>query len=117
MVRFVKKGDVVYVYEGVSYKGIISSQLVPTTYPEITDDDVTTNENQLLQNASFETIGSLVGGGSNYNFGSPWITNVTVPASGGIRIGTNANTVNGSYACIWRGSGNSNYFNSAINRN
>ncbi|MFT3740730.1 MAG: InlB B-repeat-containing protein [Breznakibacter sp.] len=107
-IRFVKKGSTVYVYEGSSYKNTITSQSA-ITYPEITDATATTSSDQLLQNASFETTGTLVGG-TNYNFGTPWVTNFTVSASGGIRIGTNGSAVNGSYVCVWRGSGNSNYF-------
>jgi hypothetical protein len=108
-VRFVKKGSKVYVYEGITYKGVVASQPCVITYPEITDATATTSTDQLLQNASFETTGTLVGG-SNYNFGTPWVTNVTVAASGGIRITTSASAVNGTYVCVWRGSGNSNYF-------
>ena len=110
IVRFVKKGGVVHVYEGSSYKGTVTKTVAETTFPTITDAEVTSNTAQLLQNASFETNGGLVGG-SNYKFGDPWLTNVTVAASGGIRIteGTTGN-VNGTFECVWRGSGNDNYF-------
>ena len=108
-VRFVKKGTTVYVYEGTVYKGTIIKTLSDTMYPIITDADAATNSFQLLQNASFETNGGLVGG-SNYKFGDPWVTNATVAASGGIRISTHASAVNGTYVCVWRGSGNDTYF-------
>lgn len=110
-VRFVKKGSVVYVYEGSLYKGTIAKTNAMTTYPAITDADAATNPAQLLQNASFETTGGLVTGSTtNYKFGTPWLTNVTIGASGGIRIGTSTSAINGTYVCVWRGSGNDNYF-------
>lgn len=108
-VRFAQKNGVVYVYEGTTYMASITPDY-STIFPTIADANVTTDANNLLQNASFETPGSLVGG-SNYNFGSPWVTNVTVASSGGIRIqnGTAGNT-NGTWECVWRGTANSNYF-------
>lgn len=110
LVRFVKKGSVVYIYEGSVYKGTVNKVLAETTFPEITDADAVTNPAQLLQNNSFETPGTLVGG-TNYNFGAPWVTNVTVNSSGGIRISdATTGNVNGTFECVWRGSGNDNYF-------
>lgn len=109
-VRFVKKGGKVYVYEGTAYKAAIASQACEITYPEIADETATTSADQLLVNASFETAGALVGG-TNYNFGAPWVTNVTVAGSGGIRLTeATAGNVNGTWECVWRGSGNGNYF-------
>jgi hypothetical protein len=79
-------------------------------YPTIADATVHSDVNNLLQNSSFETPGSLVGG-TNYNFGTPWVSNAVIAASGGIRIqnGTVGN-VNGTWECLWRGSGNTSYF-------
>ena len=105
-VRFSQKKGVVYVYEGNVYM----TTLTPSLYPVITDANATTNPGNLLQNASFETPGTQVGTGTNFNFGTPWVSNVTVAASGGIRITTGAGTVNGTYICMWRGSANTNYF-------
>lgn len=109
VVRFVQKKGVVYVYEGLTYMTSINPDY-SSIFPAITDANMTTDANVVLQNASFETAGSLVGG-TNYNFGAPWVSNVTVASSGGIRVtnGT-AGNVNGTYECIWRGTGNSNYF-------
>ncbi len=108
-VRFVQKSGVVYVYEGTAYMTSITPSY-SSIFPTIADADVTTDVNNLLQNASFETAGTLVGG-TNYNFGTPWVSNVTIGASGGIRIqnGTTGNT-NGTWELVWRGTANSNYF-------
>ena len=107
-VRFVQKINKIYVYEGSTFMTTITPTYT-ITYPTITDGDAATNVNNLLRNASFETTGTLVGG-TNYNFGTPWVSNVTVAASGGIRITTGTGLVNGSYLCLWRGTANSNYF-------
>ncbi|GAO28924.1 hypothetical protein [Geofilum rubicundum] len=110
-VRIVKKGSAVYVFEGAEFKETISSQ-EHDIYPAITDVDAHDNAAQLLTNASFETTGGLVDGStSNYKFGEPWVTNVEIPTSYGIRIAENTElAVNGSYLLLWRGSGNGNYF-------
>lgn len=108
-VRFAQKNGVVYVYEGTTYMTSITPDY-STIFPTIADANVTTDANNLLQNASFETTGTLVGG-TNYNFGAPWTTNVTITGSGGIRIGNGtAGNTNGTWECVWRGTGNSNYF-------
>ena len=105
-VRFSQKKGIVYVYEGNVYM----TKLTPSYYPTITDADVATNTSNLLRNASFETAGTLVSG-TNYNFGAPWVTNVTVAASGGIRFANStAGNVNGIWECVWRGTANTNYF-------
>jgi Carbohydrate binding domain. len=108
-VRFAQKNGKVFVYEGNVYKATLTP-VWNIQYPTIADATANTDVNNLLQNSSFETPGSLVGG-TNYNFGTPWVSNVTIAASGGIRIqnGTLGN-VNGTWECIWRGSGNTNYF-------
>lgn len=112
IVRFSQKNGIVYVYEGNLYKTFLTvTPPADSNFGTITDANPFTNN--LLQNASFETTGSLVGG-TNYNFGSPWVTNATVASSGGIRIGTNASAVNGTYVCIWRGSGNDTYFSQPV---
>lgn len=109
VVRFSQKNGKVYVYEGNVYMTTLTP-VWSTTYPAIADATADTDANNLLQNASFETTGTLVGG-TNYNFGTPWVTNITVAASGGIRItNATAGNVNGTYECVWRGSGNTNYF-------
>lgn len=113
LVRFAQKNGKVYVYEGNVYKTTLTA-VWNTTYPTIADATADTDPNNLLQNAGFETAGDLVGG-TNYKFGSPWLTNVVVAASGGIRV-TSATTgnVNGTWEVIWRGSGNSNYFSQQL---
>lgn len=111
-VRFVKRSGTVYVYEGTTYKGTITAQNETITYPTIADADIATSTDQMLTNASFETTGGFaVGTSGNELFGTPWVTNVTMTASGGIRVqsGTTGN-VNGTYEVVWRGSGNTNYF-------
>lgn len=110
-VRFSQKNGVIYVYEGSVYKSSITPSYT-IAYPTITDADVATNTNNLLRNASFETAGSIAGTGSNnYNFGTPWLTNITVGTSGGIRFANNTTgNVNGIWEIVWRGSANSNYF-------
>ncbi|MDD4970581.1 MAG: T9SS type A sorting domain-containing protein [Paludibacter sp.] len=108
-VRFSQKKGLVYVYEANVYKTTLTPA-VTITYPAITDADAATNVNNLLQNSSFETPGTLVGG-TNYNFGTPWVTNVIVAASAGIRVSSaTAGNFNGIYECVWRGSANTNYF-------
>jgi len=110
-VRFVKRESSVYVYEGIAYTGKTVKQSLSPTFPTIADADVTTDPANLLQNASFEILGSLVGG-TNYNLGEPWITNYTVAASGGIRVATSTSYTwtNGEYGLFWRGRGNDYYF-------
>jgi len=108
-IRFAQKNGKVFVYEGNVYK----TTLTPVwniQYPTIADATAHSDVNNLLQNSSFETPGSLVGG-TNYNFGTPWVSNAVIAASGGIRIqnGTVGN-VNGAWECLWRGSANTNYF-------
>jgi len=108
-IRFSQKNGKISVYEGNVYKTTLTS-VWNTQYPTIADATVHTDPNNLLQNSSFETKGSLVGG-TNYNFGTPWVTNVTVSASGGIRISdATTGNVNGTVECVWRGSANTNYF-------
>ena len=109
-IRFAQKNGKVFVYEGNVYM----TNLTPVwniQYPTIADATVHSDVNNLLQNSSFETTGSQVGTGTNYNFGTPWVTNAVIGASGGIRIqnGTVGN-VNGTWECLWRGSGNTSYF-------
>jgi hypothetical protein len=112
-VRFSQKNGKVYVYEGNVYKTTLTPAW-STTYPVIADATADTDPNNLLQNSSFETPGSLVGG-TNYNFGTPWVTNATITSSGGIRIQNNTTgNVNGTWECVWRGTANSNYFSQQI---
>lgn len=113
VVRFSQKNGKVYVYEGNVYMTTITP-VWSTTYPVIADATAHTDANNLLQNAGFETSGTLVGG-TNYNFGTPWQTNITVASSGGIRTTqATAGNVNGSWECIWRGTANSNYFSQQL---
>jgi hypothetical protein len=113
VVRFSQKAGKVHVYEGNVYKTTLTP-VWNTTYPVIADATVDSDPNNLLLNSSFETAGTLVGG-TNYNFGAPWVSNVTISGSGGIRVqtGTTGN-VNGTWECVWRGSGNSNYFSQQL---
>ena len=107
-VRFVSYNGTVYVYEGNEYKGTLSQELPEISFPEINDDNILTEGSQLLQNQAFQTPGSLVGG-SNYNFGEPWVTNITVSSSGGVRV-TPLESAVGGYKLLWRGANNDNYF-------
>lgn len=113
VVRFSQKAGKVHVYEGNVYKTTLTP-VWNTTYPVIADVTVDSDPNNLLLNSSFETAGTLVGG-TNYNFGAPWVSNVTIAGTGGIRVqtGTTGN-VNGTWECVWRGSGNSNYFSQQL---
>jgi hypothetical protein len=115
-VRFSQKAGKVYVYEANVYKTTLTPS-VTITYPTITDADAATNSNNLLQNPSFETLGSLVTGTAGtstarYSLGSPWLTNVTINSTTNtIRVGLNTGTaINGTYVFIWRGTANTNYF-------
>ncbi len=111
LVRIVKKASTVYVFENSVFKGTINSEKHYITFAEITDADAHDNPAQLLQNASFEVTGGPVEeGSSNYKFGDPWLSNVEIPASYGIRLETSDAAVNGEYVVLWRGSGNDNYF-------
>ncbi len=112
-VRFSQKNGKVNVYEGNVYKTTLTP-VWGTTYPVIADATVHSDPNNLLQNSSFETTGTLVGG-TNFNFGAPWVTNATITSSGGIRIqsGT-AGNANGIWECVWRGTANSNYFSQLL---
>lgn len=112
-VRFAQKNGKVLVYEGTVYKTTLTATW-STSFQPIADATSDTDPNNLLQNASFETAGDLVGG-TNYKFGAPWLTNVTVPASAGIRVtSATAGNVNGIWEVIWRGSGNGNYFSQQL---
>lgn len=110
-VRFVQKSGVVYVYEGTTYMTSITPSY-SSIFPTIADANVTTDANNLLTNASFETVGTVLSSTPpdiRYKFGTPWVTNVT-ETSGGIRCGYSASAVNGTIVCVWRGTANSNYF-------
>ncbi|MFT3752044.1 MAG: T9SS type A sorting domain-containing protein [Paludibacter sp.] len=119
VVRFSQKAGKVYVYEGNVYKTTLTPT-VTITYPTITDADAATNVNNLLQNASFETLGALVTGTAatttaRHAFGTPWVTNVTINGTTNtIRVGMSTVAVNGSYVCIWRGTANTNYFSQQV---
>jgi len=112
-VRFAQKNGKVIVYEGNVYKTTLTA-VWNTSYPAIADATAHTDPNNLLLNAGFETAGDLVGG-TNYKLGTPWLTNVVVAASGGIRATeATAGNVNGTWELIWRGSGNGNYFSQQL---
>ena len=111
LVRFVKHDGVVYAYEGAEYKGLVLSEKAAYTYAN----SLTTNDpetNNLLQNPSFETLGSLKSG-SQYNIGEPWkwsLVNV-----GNIRIDYNTGKAeHGVSVLVWRGSGNNSYFSQEV---
>lgn len=114
VVRFAQMNGSVYVYEGNEYKSKLTP-VVTTVFPAITDADAATNENNLLQNASFETVGATIAT-NKFRFGTPWVTNIA-EAEFGIRIGTSANVVNGTKVLVWRGSGNSNYYAQKLSAN
>jgi len=115
VVRFTQKAGKVYVYEGNVYMTTLTP-IQATTYPAITDADAATNANNMLQNASFETLGALVTGTAatttaKHAFGTPWVSNYVINATtNSIRVGMSTLAVNGSYVCVWRGSANANYF-------
>lgn len=110
-VRFSQKRGKVYVYEGNVYKTMLTP-VSNTQFPVIADLTAHSDVNNLLVNSSFETVGASVAT-NKYKFGSPWTSNVT-EAEFGIRIGTSANVVNGTKVCVWRGSGNTNYFSQPL---
>jgi len=113
-VRFVQKSGVVYVYEGTTYMTTVTPSY-STIFPTIADANVRTDANNLLQNSSFETLGTLVVGTAGtstakYTFASPWTSNVTINATTNtIRVGWSAGLTDGTALCIWRGTGNTNY--------
>lgn len=111
VVRFSQKTGKVYVYEGNVYKTMLTP-VSNTQFPVIADLTAHSDVNNLLVNSSFETVGASVAT-NKYKFGSPWTSNVT-EAEFGIRIGTSANVVNGTKVCVWRGSGNTNYFSQPL---
>jgi len=114
-VRFVQKSGVVYVYEGNRYMTSVTPSY-SSIFPTIADANVRTDANNLLQNASFETLGTLVTGTAGtstakYTFASPWTTNVTIDATtNSIRVGWATGLTDGTALCIWRGTANTNYF-------
>jgi len=110
-VRFVKKDDIVYVFEGTAYKTAVNSSKADYVYSRTLSKDNPTTDNY-LENPSFETLGSSVGT-DIYNIGTPWTSNVTMK-SGGIRVGKSGSAQHGSYVLVWRGSGNNNYFSQEI---
>ena len=101
-VRFVRTGGSIYVYEGTTYKGTVST-FTPTLFTTFAANYKPTNSSQLLQNPDFE-LGSEVSSGI-YNFGTPWTTNATIK-SGGIRCQYNGSKT----VALWRGTKNNNYF-------
>jgi len=111
LVRFVKHNSVVYVYEGAEFKGLVPSVKAAYTYAN----SLTTNDpetNNLLQNPSFETLGSLKSG-SKYNIGEPWKWNLV--NVGDIRIDYNTGKAkHGVSVLVWRGSGNDSYFSQEV---
>ena len=111
VIRFSQKRGKVYVYEGSVYKTTLTP-ISKTQFPSIVDATAHSDVNNLLVNSSFETVGATVTT-DKYKFGSPWTTNVT-EAAFGIRIGISANAVNGTKVCVWRGSGNTNYFSQSL---
>ncbi len=109
-VRFSQKNGKVYVYEGNEFKTTLTP-VANTTYPTIADATADTDPNNLLVNASFEVAGAALSGYTDrFKFGSPWTTNV-IEAGTGIRVmSPTTGNVNGINECVWRGSGNTNYF-------
>lgn len=95
---------------GVLYGALMSLTVQAQEWTDITDDNVTTSEANLLSNPSFETLGS-VKSGSQYNIGEPWTWNI---GSANIRVESHADAKNGSYALFWRGSGNNNFISQSV---
>ena len=106
-VRFVRTGGSIYVYEGTTYKGTVST-FTPTLFTTFAADYRPTDNNQLLQNPDFETVGTTIAT-DKYKFGTPWTTNVT-EGELGIRVGVK----NDKKVVVWRGTKNSNYFGQSL---
>lgn len=109
-VRFVKKDGIVYVYEGATYKKAVNSSAEAITLADITNDNVTSDgSGNLLQNASFETLGD-VKSGTQYYPGTPWSGNY--PGSSRVQsateIGNKQAADNGTYVIVWRGGASNN---------
>ncbi len=111
LVRFVKHEGVVYAYEGAAYKELVLSEKAPYSYNnELSADDPVTNN--LLQNPSFEILGSQKTG-SQYNIGEPWEWNLV--NVGNIRVDDNSDKAkHGDAVLVWRGSGNNSYFSQEV---
>ena len=93
---------------GCAFLGaLFSMNALAQTWTDITDDNVTSEDN-LLANPSFETLGS-VKDGAKYNIGAPWEWSI---GSANIRVEVNSTT--NTNVLVWRGSGNSNYISQPL---
>lgn len=109
-IRFVKKDGIVYVYEGATYKTAVHSSYAEATFPDITNDNVTSDGNgNLLQNASFETLGDLKSG-TQYYPGTPWSGNYpgSSRVQSALEVGGKTAADNGTYIIVWRGGADNN---------
>lgn len=79
------------------------------TWTDITDSNVATSEDNLLQNPDFATLGT-VKSGSQYNIGEPWTWSI---GSANIRVEEKTIAKSGNIL-IWRGSGNNNYISQPV---
>lgn len=80
------------------------------TWTDITDSNVATSEDNLLQNPDFATLGT-VKSGSQYNIGEPWTWSI---GSANIRVEASGKAKSGGNVLIWRGSGNGNYISQQV---
>ena len=100
-VRFARKDNVIYVYEGSDYKGTIGQYTM-------------TNEKELLADYNFENIGEKIAN-NKFKLSSTWSMSSTSAYSGtGIRVSDNTADINNGNVLIWRGTGNNNYFSQPL---
>ena len=110
-VRFVKKNDIVYVYEGTAYKKAVYSSKADYTYTRTLSGSDSSTGN-ILENGSFETVGDVLTANKAWKLGSPWVVaNFNWGGDGsGIRVQANGSTKR----LVWRGSGNNAYFSQPL---
>ncbi len=100
-VRFVRKDNVIYVYEGSDYKGTIGQYTM-------------TNEKELLADYNFENVGGKIEN-NKFKLSSTWSMSSTSAYGGtGIRVSDNTAGINNGNVLIWRGTGNNNYFSQPL---
>lgn len=89
---------------------LASSSMWGQSWTNITDDNVATSEDNLLQNPDFATLGP-VKDGTKYNIGEPWTWSI---GTANIRVEASGSAKSGGNVLIWRGSGNSNYISQSV---
>lgn len=100
-VRFARKDNVVYVYEGQEYKGTIGQY---TMY----------DDPELLADYNFAAVGDKIEN-NKFKLSNAWtMANTSAYGGTGIRLSDNTSGVNNGTVLIWRGTGNSNYFSQEV---